>query len=46
MGLKVAHEKKSDFGFLAQSMVEKKKGYMIVVTTTDMEVEFSGAGQR
>jgi hypothetical protein len=43
--LKVAHGKKSDFGFFAQSMVEEKRGYMIVVTTADMEVEFGGVGQ-
>jgi hypothetical protein len=26
-------------------MVEEKRGYMIVVTTADMEVEFGGVGQ-
>lgn len=38
-------EKRVILDFFSQSMVEEKRGYMIVVTTADMEVEFGGVGQ-
>ena len=44
--MKVAHGKRCDFGFFAQSTVEKKRGYMFVVAAADVEVELGGAGQQ